>query len=111
MRFTGRVGARKAVRTLLTFLIAMAIGEAIGFSEPVFIPGHGLNRGSALALAAAAALAGFGALLLPERVRGQRILILLVASGLLLGDVAGWIRRSAEPSKFGVGAECCDSFR
>jgi hypothetical protein len=80
---------------------AGAFGGLVGFAEPVFVPGHGLNKGNALFLAVSAVLLGAGALALPGNPRRWRVLLLLAASGMILGDVAGWLRRSAQPSKYG----------
>lgn len=86
---------------LILLAAAATLGEIVGFGEPVFIPGYGLNKGEALLLAIAATLLGFGALVLPGSPRRWRTLLLLVSSGMLVGDTAGWIRRSAQPSKYG----------
>ena len=84
----------------VTILAAGAVfGEMVGFGQQVFIPGYGLNKGFALILAVIATLLGLGAIGLPRRLLWWRVLPLVLASGLIFGDVAGWLRRSTEPSK------------
>jgi hypothetical protein len=101
---SGRGGTTgKIIAGLLIAAAAMMFGEIIGFGEPVFVPGYGLNAGDALILAVAATLLGIAALVSPKRLRRWRVLLLVLASGMIFGDITGWIRRSAQPSKYDVG--------
>jgi hypothetical protein len=104
LRGEGRSGrdarSNSIVWGLIVLAAAAAFGEIAGFEEPVFVPGYGLNRGDALILSVLATLLGIGALVLPRNLRRWRVLLLLGASGVLLGDVAGWLRRSAQPSTY-----------
>lgn len=77
-----------------------SVRRRVGFGEPVFVPGYGLNKGSALLLAVFATLLGVGVMTVLQRLRLWRVLLLLAASGIILGDVAGWLRRSAQPNKY-----------
>ena len=90
--------AANVVNLLLAAIPAAILGQAEGFGEPVFVS-DGLNGGEALFLAIAGVLLGFGGLILSNKLRLLRVLILIVASAILFGDIAGWIRRSAGPSK------------
>ncbi len=105
LRSEGRSGrevrSHSTIWGLIILAAAAAFGEIVGFEEPVFVPGHGLNRGDALILSVFATLLGISALALPRNLRRWRVLLLLGTSGMLLGDVAGWLRRSAQPSKYG----------
>ncbi|HEY9141009.1 MAG TPA: hypothetical protein VIN93_08970 [Bryobacteraceae bacterium] len=47
---------------LIILAAAAAFGEIVGFEEPVFVPGHGLNRGDALVLSVSATLLAAGGL-------------------------------------------------
>jgi len=91
--------AANVVNLLLAAIPAAILGQAEGFGEPVFVS-DGLNGGEALFLAIAGVLLGFGGLILSNKLRLLRVLILIVASAILFGDIAGWIRRSAGPSKY-----------
>jgi hypothetical protein len=100
------VGAVRLIRKsdlaclLVTASAAVAFGYSSGFSEPVFLGGH-LNAGAALIIAALGTLFGIGGEILIRRLRLVRTLLLIAGAGLLFGDVAGWIHRSAGPSKYG----------
>lgn len=90
---------------LVTAIGAAVFSESEGFAEPVFASNH-LTLGSAMFLALFGILLGLGAVLLSRKLRLLRTLILVAASAILLGDLlgdlAGWLRRSAGPSKFEV---------
>jgi hypothetical protein len=105
MAIAARLALRHEVKSwsfvvLLTLTAAITFGESVGFGEPIFVPGYGLNLGAALILAISATSIGFTGVVLPRNLRGWRILLLVLAAGMLFGDVAGWIRRSGGPSKY-----------
>jgi hypothetical protein len=87
------------VAVLITATVTVAVGYSSAYDAPVFVGNGGLNRGSALLLAVLGVLVGVGATLV-RRPRLVRLLLLIAASGILFGDVAGWIHRSAGPSKY-----------
>jgi hypothetical protein len=87
---------------LITATVAAAFSESQSFGEPIFT-GNSLDRGVALFLAVLGILLGVGGVILSQKLRLLRVLILVAASATLFGDVAGWIRRSAGPSKYDDG--------
>jgi len=99
------VQRRDVACDLITATVAAAFSESQAFGEPVFVSNN-LNQGTALFLAIVGILLGIGGVLLLKlnKLRLLRMLILVAASAILFGDLAGWIRRSAGPSKFDVGA-------
>ena len=100
-----RLARRRVVKVpnLVNLLLiggpAVVFGEVTGFGEPVFVSGH-LNRGAALFTAILAIVIGIAGVAVSKRMRVLRILLLVMAAGILAGDLAGWLRRSAAPSKF-----------
>lgn len=97
--------ARLVRRSDLLAVIVVAVSAAwfgymSGFAEPVFVGNGSLNRGAALLLAIFGGVLGVGGAILPAELRMTRILLLFAAAGLIFGDVAGWIQRSAGPSKY-----------
>ena len=88
------------VAVLATAVVTVSVGYSWAYGEPVFVGNGGLNRGAALYLAVLGVLLGVGGAILIRRLRLVRLLLLVAASGILFGDVAGWIRRSAGPSKY-----------
>jgi hypothetical protein len=97
------VQRRDVACVLITAIVAAAFSESQAFGEPVFVSNN-LNHGTALFLAIVGILLGIGGVVLLNKLRLLRILILVAASATLFGDLAGWIRRSAGPSKYDVGA-------
>lgn len=87
---------------IFTATALAAISEYQASGEPVFVSNR-LNRGVALILAIVGVLLGIGGVALPKKLRGLRMLILVAASAIIFGDVAGWIQRTTGPSKFDVG--------
>jgi hypothetical protein len=88
---------------LVPVLVIGGVAAVFGYSssdgEPVFVGNGGLNIGAALFAAVLAILLGaIGAIL--GRLRLVRVLLLVSAAGILFGDVAGWLHRSAGPSKY-----------
>ena len=83
-----------------TALAALLFGYAAGCAEPVFVGNGGLNRGAALLTAVLGISMGLGGVVLTRRLHFVRVLLLAGAAGILVGDVAGWIRRSSAPSKY-----------
>jgi hypothetical protein len=97
------VQRRDVACVLITAIVAAAFSESQAFGEPVFVSNN-FNHGTALFLAIVGILLGIGGVVLLNKLRLLRILILVAASATLFGDLAGWIRRSAGPSKYDVGA-------
>jgi len=94
------LSARKVLSFLLCAVtISATIGATQGFGEPVFTPPNALNRGSALFIAILGALLGVVGAMLSNKARLLRVLLLVVASGLLFGDLTGWLWRSAGATK------------
>jgi hypothetical protein len=93
--------ARKFVSVLLAVIAIATVSERLGYGEQVFIPPHSLNRGGALFIAIVGMLLGAVGVILSNRARLLRVFLLLVASGILFGDLTGWLRRSAGPGKYG----------
>ena len=91
------VSAGSVVGVILAVMAAAVIGEVQAFGEPVFVS-EGLNKGAALMLAIVGLLLGAGGVSVSSKRRLLGVLLLVAASGLLFGDVVGWIRRSAGPS-------------
>ena len=87
---------------LATAIVTVAVGYSSAYSEPVFAANGGLNRGNALALALVGVLLGVSGAFLIRRPQLARLLLLVAASGILFGDVAGWIHRSTGPSKIPI---------
>lgn len=83
-----------------TALAALLFGYLAGYAEPVFVGNGGLNRGAALLVAVLGISVGLGGVVLTRRLHLMRVLLLAAASGILIGDVAGWIHRSSGPSKY-----------
>ena len=100
-----RLIRRTDVSATRTGLVILAVAAAAAFSEfkavgePVFVSGS-LNRGAALILAIVGIVLGVVGTIVSSKRRLLGILFLVTASGMLFGDVAGWIRRSDNPSKF-----------
>lgn len=88
------------VAVLVTVTATLAFGYSSAYGELVFVGNGGLNRGAALFLAVLGVLLGVGGVILMRRLRLVRLLLLVAASGILFGDVAGWIHRSTGPSKY-----------
>lgn len=88
------------VAVLVTAIVTVAVGYSSGYGEPVFVGNGSLNRGAALFGAAIGVFLGVAGAILMRRLRLARLLLLIAASGILFGDVAGWIHRSAAPSKY-----------
>jgi hypothetical protein len=98
-----RLAQRRDVAcVLITATLAAAFNESQAFGEPVFVS-NSLNPRTALFLAVVGILLGTGGVVLLIKLRLLRVLILVAASAILFGDVAGWIRRSAGPSKYDAG--------
>jgi hypothetical protein len=97
------VQRRDVACVLITATVAAAFSESQAVGEPVFVS-NSLNQGTALFLAIVGILLGIGGVVLLNKLRLLRILILVAASAILFGDLAGWIRRSAGLSKYDVGA-------
>ena len=87
------------VNVLLVTIPASLLGFAVGFGEPVFVS-DSLNLGIALFLAVADIVLGMIGVVLSNRLRPLRALVLFAASAMLFGDLTGWILRSAAPSKY-----------
>ena len=87
------------VNVLLVAIPASLFGYAVGCGEPVFVSDH-LNLGMALFVAVAGIVLGLLGVTLSNRLRPLRVLVLFVASGMIFGDLTGWILRSAAPSKY-----------
>ncbi len=71
---------------LITATVAAAIGESQAFGEPIFV-GNSLNRGVALVLAILGILLGVGGVILSQKLRLIRVLLLVAATGILFGDL------------------------
>ena len=96
-----RLVRRSDVAAIIPFAaLAAYLGYSSGFGEPVFVGNGTLNRGSALIAAVFGLMLGVCGALVPRRLRLTRMLLLLAAAGILLGDVTGWIQRSSGPSKY-----------
>jgi hypothetical protein len=93
------------VNVLLVAIPASLLGYAVGAGEQVFVSDR-LNLGMALVLAVAAVVLGLIGVIPSSRFRLLRCLVLFAASAILLGDLTGWILRSAGPSKYGSSAGC-----
>jgi hypothetical protein len=104
--FTFLIGAVQLIRkpdlvlVVVTATLASALGYSCAHGEPVFVVGSGLNRGAALFLAILGVLLGVVGAILSRRLRLVSLLLLVAASGILFGDVAGWLHRTTGPSKF-----------
>jgi hypothetical protein len=83
----------KIVGMLLTVIAGGLISEGLGSAEQVLIPPNSLNRGIALFAAIAGTLLGSVGVILPNRTRLLRVLLLAVGAGMLLGDLTGWLLR------------------
>jgi hypothetical protein len=100
------IGAVRLIRksdlfaALVTAAVTLAVGYSSAYGEPVFVGNGGLNRGAALLLAVLGIFLGVVAQIIMRRLRLLRLLFLVAASGILFGDVAGWIHRSTGPSKY-----------
>jgi hypothetical protein len=100
------IGAIRLIRksdlgaVLMTAMGAVAYGYSSAYGEPTFVGNGALNRGAALSVAVLGVLLGVGGAILLSRLRLLRLLLLIAASGILFGDVAGWIRRTTGPSKY-----------
>ena len=90
----------KIIGVLLTVIAVGFISVGLGSVEQVFIPPNGLNRGIALFAAIAGTLLGSVGVILPNRTRLLRVLLLSVAAGMLFGDLTGWLLRSNGISKY-----------
>ena len=88
---------------LVVVTVAGAFSESGAYGEPVFASNH-LNLGVALLLAIVGLSLGIGGVFLSKKLRLSRVVILVAASAILLGDLTGWIWRSAGPSKFDGGS-------
>ena len=87
------------VNVFLVAIPASFLGYAVGFGESVFVS-DSLNLGEALFLAVAGIVLGWIDVILSNRFRPLRVLVLFAASAMLFGDLTGWILRSAGPSKY-----------
>ena len=87
------------VTALLVAIPASLLGYAVGAGEQVFVS-DSLNIGMALFFAVAGIVLGLIGVTLSSRFHSLRFLVLFAASAILLGDLAGWILRSAAPSKY-----------
>jgi hypothetical protein len=90
----------KLIGVLLTAIAVGFISVGLGSAEQVFVPPLSLNRGIALFGAIAGIFLGFVGMILPNRTRLLRVLLLAVAAGVLFGDLTGWLLRSAGRSKY-----------
>ena len=75
--------AGKVISLLLAVIAVTTISESLGYGEQVFIPPHSLNRGGALFIAIVGMLLGALGVILSNRARLLRVLLLLVGSGIL----------------------------
>ena len=90
----------KIIGVLLAAIAVGFISLGVGSAEQVFVPPLSLNRGIALFGAIAGTLLGSVGMILPNRTRLLRVLLLAVAAGILFGDLTGWLMRSAGRSKY-----------
>jgi hypothetical protein len=88
----GDVGTWWTAGVILAVTAAAAFDGAFG--EPVFVA-NSLNRGAALILAIVGVLLGAGGAIVSSKRRLLGALLLVAASGILFGDLAGWLLRSA----------------
>jgi hypothetical protein len=93
------VSPARAAVIIVALAAAAAFSEVKAVGEPVFVS-DSLNRGAALVLAIVGIVLGVVGAIVSSKRRLMGILLLVIASGMLFGDVVGWIRRSAYPSKF-----------
>jgi hypothetical protein len=102
-----RIAARSVRRSDLGWFVvvgvaAVSLGYSSGFSEPVFV-GSSLNAGAALFIGITAIGVGIIGVFVIKKFRLLRVLVLIAGAGILFGDAAGWLYRSAQPSKYDVG--------
>jgi zinc transporter ZupT len=71
----------------------------VGSGEQVFVS-DSLNLGVALFLGVAGIVLGLIGVILSNRFRPLRVLLLFASSAMLFGDLTGWLLRSAGPSKY-----------
>ncbi len=88
-----------AVNVLLAAIPALLLGHVVGSEEQVFVSDR-LNLGVALFLGVAGSVLGLIGVILPNKFRPLRVLLLFASSAVLFGDLTGWLFRSAGPSKY-----------
>ena len=88
------------IGAVIALVAVSVISASLGSAEQVFIPPHSLNRGIALLVAIAGTLLGAVGVILSKGTRVLRVLLLVVAAGILFGDLTGWLLRLAGVSKY-----------
>src|SRR5215467_13534588 len=84
VRLVRRSDLDASVGVSLAVAASAIVSGVLGFGEQVVIPPNSLNRGIALFLAVGGVLVGVAGMMVPNRIRFVRVLILLIAAGVLL---------------------------